>query len=419
MRLLDSKMSLARKGDKEAYKFVYDSIKPDFINKVKKIYGNDVDTLKIEKIYDEMMNEYLYKDTKTYIKDAIMRRAKTCLNEYPSFDELIVTDPERIKKHYIEKEYNEIINKINLKILKTSDVKKLVEYDVSNIINNYNFSNRKSSVSLEINHYIDIKLFAYKTEKDLIYYCIKKIGLPNSVKKYYLKKYNYKYEEVKCYMSLDTFNELVIKELVKGSKTSNYDNNLDNSIKSKVKEIVKAELDKRNNKETVNKDILVNYYSYLIDYMYISYKDEINVSEEELKRYIEKFYYKYVDAYINGTSKRHISSYLITRLNDLFKNKSKIKEESDAKEYNKEEIVLALKKLDIDEILIEYENSLSLLTLKRYVDSKLNSFIDDYYEKNIKASLYDYLKRKIKEECIKVSKNYTEYDLKELKTPIK
>ena len=115
MRLLDSKMSLARKGDKEAYKFVYDSIKPDFINKVKKIYGNDVDTLKIEKIYDEMMNEYLYKDTKTYIKDALMRRAKTCLNEYPSFDELIVTDPERIKKHYIEKEYNEIINKINLK----------------------------------------------------------------------------------------------------------------------------------------------------------------------------------------------------------------------------------------------------------------------------------------------------------------
>ena len=220
-------------------------------------------------------------------------------------------------------------------------------------------------------------------------------------------------------MSLDTFNELVIKELVKGSKTSNYDNNLDNSIKSKVKEIVKAELDKRNNKENVNKDILVNYYSYLIDYMYISYKDEINVSEEELKRYIEKFYYKYVDAYINGKSKRHISSYLITRLNDLFKNKSKIKEESDDKEYNKEEIVLALKKLDIDEILIEYENSLSLLTLKRYVDSKLNSFIDDYYEKNIKASLYDYLKRKIKEECIKVSKNYTEYDLKELKTPIK
>lgn len=416
MRLLDYKMSLARKGDKEAYKFVYDSIKPDFINKVKKNYGNNVDTLKIEKIYDEMMNEYLYKDTKTYIKDAVMRRAKTCLNENPSFDELIITNPERIKKHYIEKEYNEIINKINLKILKTSDVKKLVEYDVSNIIYNYNFSDRKSSASLEINHNIDIKLFAYKTEKDLIYYCIKKIGLPNSVKKYYLKKYNYKYEEVKCYMSLDTFNELVIKELVKGSKFSNYDNNLDNSIKSKVKEIVKIELEKRDNKETVNKDILVNYYSYLIDYMYISYKDKINTSEEELKRYIEKFYYKYVDAYIKGKSKNHISSYLITRLNNLFKNKCKIKEES---KYNKEEIVLALQKLDIDEMLIEYENSLSLLTLKRYVDSKLNSFIDDYYEKNIKATLYDYLKRKIKEECIKVSKNYTEYDLKKLKTPIK
>ncbi len=419
MRVLDYKMHLARNGDKKAYEFVYNSIKPDFIDKVKKNYGNDVDILKIEKIYDDMMNEYLHKDTKTYIKDAVMRRAKTCLNEYPSFDELIITDPDRIRKHYVEKEYNEITNKINLKILKSSDVMKLANHDINNLIKNYKRSDKKTSVALSLSHFLHQMLLVYKTEEDLICLCIRKIGLPNSVKRYYLKKYNYKYEEVKCYMSLDTFNELVIKTLIKTTNLNDYEKNLNASIKSKIKEIVKTELDKRDTNEIVNKDILIKYYSYLIDYIYQLYKDKINISDEELKRYIEKFYYKYVNAYINGTSKKHISSYLVNRLNSLLKDKTKIKKVKKEGKYNEEEVVFTLKKLDVDEILIEYENLISLLTLKRYVDSKLNNFINDYYEKNIKATLYDYLKRKIKEECIKVSKNYTEYDLKELKTPIK
>lgn len=420
MAELDVLLNLSREGNEQAFEKLCSLAEKNFISLVKKNYGNDIDEEFVKELLRKKLLYYVKNVRKTKLSGCLYKYAKTCLNDNPNYNTLITKNPNKIREHYIEKLYNDIISKLgNLKVLYAYQVRQISERLIDNYIKNYKDGEKSSSVGAYFSIMIRRKVLSINNEEDLIKLYISYFSVPGNVRRKYTKKNNYIYLQYKNYISYVEFYNISNEVLSKIVDISNFTEKLKIAVQKYVKNKVQEQLKNYKNNKEYNKEIIIKYYEYIINDVADKFKDKVTVPKSELINYTKRKYYDYANAYFEGNSNMPFSSYVNTRLSDRIKNKKRFYYVK--KTFTKEEKELIEKEKELaNKLIYKYvDDMVSFEELKEAVDKKIEEKTNDYYKKERTRSLHTYLNNIIHHECILVRNKYIDSKEKDLETPIK
>lgn len=308
--------------DKKLFNYIISHYKPIFKSSVRKYYGKSYD-MEIDEVFEDLIKYYFENDLKDKLSGYLYKKSKTIFNTTCNFNEVIHNDCEKMKDHYINKMYNTLLKQNKKTILLKSEILELVKYDVNNMFKNYLSSEKASHVSNYFNVMIDRKVRMYKNEEKLILSYAKHIKNNNRIQTYFYNKFFYIYESYE----LDSID--VYKECINDILSSDFSMNstilesiLFKKIRNKKSEIISMELEKLKEGKTFDYDLLKKHYSYIKDMVFDKYKDEVFITSEELKDYINKKYDKYFNVgieYIKKRPNKNLARYINNRLSDIIK----------------------------------------------------------------------------------------------------
>lgn len=277
-----------------------------------------------------MIKYYFDNNLKDKISGYLYKKSKTIYNTPYKFNQVIHSDKEKLKEHYVNKMYNTLLKQNKKTILLKNELLELTKYDVNNMFKNYLCDEKVSSVSNYFNVMINRKIKMYKNEDKLILAYVKHIGINNRIQTYFYNKYFYIYELYK----LDSIN--IYKEYIDDILKSNFSMNTVNfesllirkckNYENNKKENIYIEIKKLKEGKTFDYDLLKKHYFYIKDIVFGKYKDEVFITSEELKNYIDEKYDRYFDVgieYIKKNPDKSLARYINNRLSDIIKrNKS-------------------------------------------------------------------------------------------------
>lgn len=309
-------------NNEELFNYIVSYYKPLFKNNVKKYYGKSYDR-EIDEIFEDLIKYYFDNNLKDKISGYLYKKSKTIYNTPYKFNQVIHSDKEKLKEHYVNKMYTTLLNQNKKTILLKNELLDLVKHDVNNMFENYLSGKKSSDVSNYFNAMIYKKIKIYKSEEKLILAYVKHIGINNRIQTYFYNKYLYICELYK----LDSVS--IYKEYIDDILNSNFNINnvifesiLSKKIKNKQKENIYIEIEKLKEGKAFDYDLLKSYYSYIKDIAFNKYEGEVFISKEELKDYIDKKYDKYFDVgieYIKKRPEQNLARYINNRLSDIIK----------------------------------------------------------------------------------------------------
>ena len=277
----------------------------------------------IEVFFEDLIRYYFDNDLKDKLCGYLYKKSRTIYNIPYKFNQVIHSDKEKLKEHYVNKMYNALLMQNKKTVLLKSEIFELVKYDVNNMFENYLSSEKLSDVSNYFNVMIDRKVKMYKNEEKLILAYAKHIGINSRIQTYFYNKFFYIYE----LYELDSIS--IYKECINDILSTNFSMNsailesvLSKKIRNKKSEIINGELKKLKEGKTFNYDLLKNHYSYIKDMIYDKYKDIVFITNEELKDYIDKKYDNYFDVgieYIKKKPENNLARYINNRFYDIIK----------------------------------------------------------------------------------------------------
>ena len=311
--------------DKKLFNYIVSYYKPIFKHNVKKHYGKNYDK-EIDKFFEDLIKYYFDNNLKDKISGYLYKKSKTIYNTPYKFNQVIHSDKEKLKEHYVNKMYNTLLKQNEKTILLKNELLDLVKHDVNNMFKNYLCDEKVSSVSNYFNVMINRKIKMYKNEDKLILAYVKHIGINNRIQTYFYNKYFYIYELYK----LDSIN--IYKEYIDDILKSNFSMNTVNfesllirkckNYENNKKENIYIEMKKLKEGKTFDYDLLKKHYFYIKDIVLGKYKDEVFITSEELKNYIDEKYDRYFDVgieYIKKNPDKSLARYINNRLSDIIK----------------------------------------------------------------------------------------------------
>lgn len=404
------KLEYGSKQYVENVNVIIEYYRPIFSKNVEKNYGQDYKT-KAEEVLPELVDYYFEKDLEDKISVFLNKRSKTVFFVKTNFDEIIYSENSSLlKKHYINKLYKTLCKKCDIKVLDKEEIKELSKVIIENTFNNYLKCDKKSTVANYFNIAIRRKVNLYQNEEKMLLDYIIKIGITERIKIYFYSKYMHVFREFEP-LSLDYY-KTVVSDSLKNFKSLHF--NLECSIRTKLKEKrindnpngieILREI-KAGNYENINK--AKAYYSYIIDLVFNKFKDEVVVTEKELKQVISMKYDDYFDTAIYIIKKgKDISlpRYVNTRLTDYVKKKKSFYIIYGDKD-NPEKFV--------SYYMVKYASDCPYnYTLERML-KKYNELTDEYNKKERKTSFYDFITKGIREEAKEIAKTYADQDFNE------
>ncbi len=322
----------AKKGDTEAYKYLYDYYYKSFVKKIVKKYGIEYEEKAKEK-FPEIIDHYLRSDKREKISNYFCRmiREKNIFEENPKSRIYYVNSRlnDLTDQHFnelVDRYSNSLYQKIKgyNSILSDDDIKGLSRKMISTYLKKFVDNYDVNTVPVLINIIVHDEVNFYKKDSEnIIKRYLKYFDATDNIYNYIKNKYYYLIEENsknKFYHILkDNYSEIIINALKK-FKSSNTCFSFKGLIKNEIK-IIKTNYNKEfermeRNKDSIvkNKEYLRKSYDYIIRQYYDMYKDSIK--SNYLLNMITDKYNEFFDCYINLNSESPISKYITTRLSE-------------------------------------------------------------------------------------------------------
>ena len=394
--------------DKRLFDYIVSYYKPSFKEKVRKNYNKNYDD-EIDEIFEELVSYYFDNELKEKLTGFLRKRSKTIFNVPYDYTQIIHSEEKgKVRKHYIDKMYNDLKSQSKQTILLDDELYELVTYDVNIFFNNYLSNNKISEVSNYFNSQIYRKIIMYKNEERLILSYARNVKVNDRIKLYFYDKYFYLLEE-NLFDSFDDYKKYINEILLSGFYLSNFNFEIQLRKKSKINKnnkirIVHEELEKLKDGKEVNVVFIKEHYSYIKNLIFEKFKDSVFISEEELKSAISLRYDKYFDAaikFVKGNENASISRYINTRISDSIKKNKRFFTPFYVDKDEKEKNINESKKL-IDKYFKKYRGLFDDETLLKIIENLYYENAEDFYKKKRKTKFYDFVRNHISEDLKKI-----------------